>query len=830
MRNLKKILALVLALMMVLSVMVTASAADYSDADAISYTEAVEVMSAIGVLEGNNGAFNPQGTLDRASAAKIIAYVLTGGDLSSIEDGALNQPFEDAAGSWAAKFIAYIAHEGIVNGNGGGKFYPKNTLTGYEFAKMLLLAAGVEGEYTGTNWKLNVGTAAGKAGLTNGMGSDFLFKNDITREQAAQMALNAMKVGTTTVLVPAYYAVGSVKFTSAAEAYFFAQAQTPVAAVTYVAPVTTSDALLYSNFGVSYLEPADGGADAYGRPATVYTKGTWAAPMTFAVEPVLTYNTATTEGKIFSALGFNTASQRITLNYYINSATIVGSEVVTKGDTTPVGAQGTLVEVYQTAPYTYTVVQVDTYAVKLGDANLIAAVPATATTDGTPAMVWIDVDNDTVKDAGEFCLNTGFAKNQVVLYTAADGALTSVSAAEYVSGKITATAADYLRVDGEIKYMAAHADGSIGSGSYALNTTGYTYYVDTYGNLIMAVAGVPVTVAPNYVYVIATADKAKTNGTGDNLFDITETSAAAAQAKIIDLATGEIKIVNIATTLYNGQYYYLNANGLRTANVVGTYDISGLTGLRAYTELEDGSIVIGSTASTTSVTVKKDTAAVASGKFANSSTVLTVVEYSVVRGQITGATVTTTTGIANFPAAGKNYSAIVTADATTGVVSNMLVVKAVDAPVDAVDYAVFAKVGETTTISGTDFVELYYYVGGEEVVYYAPVASIGSAVTASAGVYDITLTNGVLTATTPVSSSNRNAMTVVAVDDTYMLVENSSGATFTIYFATTGYETYNADNYYAADVVEVDDLVYVYGATKGADNIWTGINLVVIDN
>ena len=73
MRNLKKILALVLALVMSLSLVTIANAVDFKDADEIDYEEAVAVMSAIGVIEGmDDGNFDPDGILTREQAAKLI--------------------------------------------------------------------------------------------------------------------------------------------------------------------------------------------------------------------------------------------------------------------------------------------------------------------------------------------------------------------------------------------------------------------------------------------------------------------------------------------------------------------------------------------------------------------------------------------------------------------------------------------------------------------------------------------------------------------------------------------------------------------------------------
>ena len=73
MRNLKRVLSLALALVMVLGMMViTTSAADFADKDEITYEEAMDVMVGLGLFKGdNNNAVNPQGILTHDSSVLV---------------------------------------------------------------------------------------------------------------------------------------------------------------------------------------------------------------------------------------------------------------------------------------------------------------------------------------------------------------------------------------------------------------------------------------------------------------------------------------------------------------------------------------------------------------------------------------------------------------------------------------------------------------------------------------------------------------------------------------------------------------------------------------
>ena len=196
----KKFLSLVLALVMTMSlVTVSAGAKDFTDSEDLSgeaYAEAVNVMSEMGIIDGYaGGAFQPQGTLTRGAAAKIIACMMLGKTTAEAL-GTQAAPFKDVpVGSTFAGYIAYCVESGLIDGYADGTFRPSAQLTGFAFLKMLLTALGydsaIEG-FTGPNWTVNVASRAIEAGLTKG-NENFVGTRAATREEACLYAVNALK-------------------------------------------------------------------------------------------------------------------------------------------------------------------------------------------------------------------------------------------------------------------------------------------------------------------------------------------------------------------------------------------------------------------------------------------------------------------------------------------------------------------------------------------------------------------------------------------------------------------------------------------------------------
>ena len=345
MRNLKKILALVLALMMVLSVMVFASAAnydDYSDKDQISeeYAEAVEVLTGMDIVWGvGDNNFAPKDNVARADVATLLYRIVTtdvdGNQVGIYKDYGM---FDDVLETnWFAGYVNYAANNELVVGVGDGKFNPKGNVTGYEWITMLLRAIGYDqnNEISGSDWKITAAGLAQKAGILDGFNQSTL-NSALTREQVVYLLFNAINVPQVTYTPALGYETDDL----------FGN---------------VNESIGEENFGLD----SRAGADTWGRPGVEWYDSRLAANNVYAFveeEPVITYYTAVTECDLADDIGLSRNKQ---YTLYTNGEPNDTQYMVQPLDTVQkIGAEGTLTEVYEDV-----IVTIDTFLAKVVDVD-----------------------------------------------------------------------------------------------------------------------------------------------------------------------------------------------------------------------------------------------------------------------------------------------------------------------------------------------------------------------------------------------------------------------------------------------------------------------------
>ena len=176
MRNLKKLLALTLAMVMAFSLMLTANAAvkydDYTDKDSITdeFTEAVQVLTGLEVMQGDEKGFRPSDKITRAEAAAVIYRAVTG-DVTNKQNDLYKDygTFTDVkSDDWFAGYVGYCQNAGYIKGTSPTTFNPYGQVTGYEVLAMILRAVGYgkNNEFTGSSWQVNVAALARQLGVT----------------------------------------------------------------------------------------------------------------------------------------------------------------------------------------------------------------------------------------------------------------------------------------------------------------------------------------------------------------------------------------------------------------------------------------------------------------------------------------------------------------------------------------------------------------------------------------------------------------------------------------------------------------------------------------
>ena len=200
MRNLKRALSLLLAVVMVIGMMVVGASAasytDFSDKGEIVNKDAVSMLTTLGIIEGKpDGSYAPTEGVDRAQMAKMISVIMNQGtDNSALYE---NSPtgLTDIASNWAKGHINYCYTTGIIAGRGNGTFDPSAGVTAVEAAKMLLVAAGYDPKtegLEGSDWAINTNALASRLGIFRSFTKDVT--QALNRDDAALLIYNALDV------------------------------------------------------------------------------------------------------------------------------------------------------------------------------------------------------------------------------------------------------------------------------------------------------------------------------------------------------------------------------------------------------------------------------------------------------------------------------------------------------------------------------------------------------------------------------------------------------------------------------------------------------------
>lgn len=495
----KKFLSLALALVMTMSlVTISAGAKDFTDGGKITYSDAVDVMSTIKVVDGYaEGDFRPTNTLTRGAAAKIICNMILGPTTA----GALPTsvaPFKDVpAGSTFAGYIAYCSQQKIINGYADGTFRPSGTLNGYAFMKMLLGALGYDGSiegFTGANWSVNVAKLAVGIGLDAGLTEAFNGSKAVTREEACLYAFNTLQADMVEYADRgSSITVGGVEIvTSPSKA---TAVTTSAKSNTIYDEVKKDDANVYTvQFGERYFKDLEklstNKYDNFGRPSVqwVYDDDEICV---VADEATATYTKAVEEKDLYKALNISGNN-----DFTVWTDGEEGDSSISIGKTTEdkIGGNGVLVEAYYDKDSNDNrIVIINTYIGEVDDVD---------TNDDDERIVTVD---------GMDFVTEQFEEEDMVLYTkdasASDKSerIQSMVAAEKLTGELTKTSGSKYTIDGTVYELSANCTDSV------TPKKDVDFYLDPYGYIISIEEAEGEVSVDNLAYVVAAGEDRATD-------------------------------------------------------------------------------------------------------------------------------------------------------------------------------------------------------------------------------------------------------------------------------------------------------------------------------
>ena len=483
----KKFLSLVLALVMTMSlVTVSAGAKDFTDDSEITYKEAVDVISALGVVDGYPGGdFRPDDVLTRGAAAKIICNLILGPTTASAL-AASTAPFKDVpVTNTFAGYITYCSQQGIISGYADGTFRPTGTLSGNAFMKMLLGALGYDSKienYTGANWTVSVIKQAVGIGLDDG-NDEFVGSKAVTRQEAALYAFNMLQATMVEYDQQNTIVVGDITINTTSS-------RKDVTNNDANETIANDNKMQFAERYFDDLKLSDG-TDDFARPANVWRLKAEKIG-TYAKEADATYTSKVAVDEIYKDLDLGSSVDKKDVSVYVdgveNTKVAAPVDITKNDDDTKFGANGVLTEVfYDDDEDSIVITLVNTY---VGTIN--RSVAAKGNKDAYVEIAPEDVKPDGVNGIQDFDTVEEFEDDAYVLYTYSQSAeeVKSVALAELVSGTVT-RAENNAKDEDERKALTINGTRYTASKNIAGEDIGnvsvdedYDVYLDAYGYLI----------------------------------------------------------------------------------------------------------------------------------------------------------------------------------------------------------------------------------------------------------------------------------------------------------------------------------------------------------
>ena len=211
MRNLKRALSLGLTAAMISGLMVMgSSAASYADVTSEQNQEAIEVLQSVGIMVGDEkGNFNPDQNVTRNEMAVVMSNLMA----YNVATYKNTSPFTDVP-SWAEPYVAACYTNGITAGYSDTVYGGNDTVTTAQAALMVMKALGYF-QYSsdfGSDWQLATVSQGNKIDLFEDVDSGV--REAMTRNDVAQLVLNALEAGTVEAESDGSFQIGDVSFAS----------------------------------------------------------------------------------------------------------------------------------------------------------------------------------------------------------------------------------------------------------------------------------------------------------------------------------------------------------------------------------------------------------------------------------------------------------------------------------------------------------------------------------------------------------------------------------------------------------------------------------------